>query len=208
MRGALLATTAILLGAGSPARAEERPVLLPTRDVAVTYRTTSGQHAGTELRVAWLAAEQKLRVEPPTTQGWGVLDVRKQRLTMVHAGTKSVLEFPADALPGGLTLPTLPPEHARFTRAGSARIAGLPCTLWRFDDGKAKGEACLTEDGVMLRGSGKGGGQSGAVEATKVSFGRQDPAGFRPPVEYHALQLPEGLRLPPGLKLPGVLGGR
>jgi hypothetical protein len=194
-----LLACAVFCAAAAPA--EDRPVLYPTRDVAVTFHATSGAQQGVDLHVAWLAAEQKLRVEPPNLPGWGVLDVKANRLTMVHDGTRSVMEFNADALPGGLTIPTVPPETAHFTRAGTARIAGLTCTVWRYEDGKNQGETCLTADGVMLRGSGKSGGKSGAIEATKVSFGRQDPARFRPPMDYHGLQLPEGLRLAPGFKL-------
>jgi len=192
----------LLILASLPAAAQERPqgrpVFLPTRDVDVTYKVTGGPAAGAELRMAWLVAERKLRVEPPGP-GWGILDLGTRRLTMVHEGTKSVMELPASALPGGLSLPTEPPADAKFTRAGEARVAGVACTIWRYEDARAKGEACLTADGVMLRSSGRGGNQSGAVEATRVSYAKQDPKRFRPPADYRPLQLPEGLRLP----LPG-----
>ncbi len=40
-------------------------MIAPTRDVAVTYRVAGkGADAG-ELRVSWLAAERKMRLETP-----------------------------------------------------------------------------------------------------------------------------------------------
>jgi hypothetical protein len=181
--------------AALPARAQDRPAFLPTRDVDVTYRVTGGPNTGVELRLAWLASERKLRVEPPGP-AWGILNLASQKLTMVHPGTKSLLELPAGALPGGLALPSQPSPDAKFTRLGDRRVAGLPCTLWRVEDPRGQGEACLTADGVMLRSSGRGGGQQGALEAERVSFARQDPARFRPPSDFRPLVLPEGLRLP------------
>ncbi len=190
-----------LLAAGPARAAEERPVFLPTRDVDVTYRVTGGPNTGVELRLAWLAGERKLRVEPPGP-AWGILNLASQKLTMVHPGTRSLLELPANALPGGLALPSEPPPGAKFTRLGQRRVAGLACTLWRLDDarsaGASQGETCLTADGVMLRSSGRAGGQSGALEATQVSYARQDPARFRPPADFRPLALPDGLRLPFG----------
>jgi len=183
--------------AGPAPAAEERPRFLPTRDVDVTYRITGGPSTGVELRLAWLANERKLRVEPPGP-AWGILNLVSQQLTMVHPGTKSLLELPAGTLPGGLSLPTEPPPGAKFTRLGTRLVAGVSCTLWRFEDARigaaGQGETCLTEDGVMLRSS----GQQGALVAQRVNYARQDPSLFRPPADYRPLALPEGLRLPFG----------
>ena len=60
---------AVLLGSATapPALAQgaSGPVIAPTRDVAVTYRVAGkGADAG-ELRVSWLAAERKMRLETP-----------------------------------------------------------------------------------------------------------------------------------------------
>ena len=199
MRRTLLAA---LLLAALPAAAEERPLFLPSRDVAVTYRVTAGQAAGHELRMAWLAAERKLRVETPGVPGWSVVDQPAQRMLVVLEQQRAVLEVPAQGGPGGFALPAEPPASARFTKGGSATIAGQRCTLWRYEDGQNKGETCLTADGVMLRSSGGQGERSGAVEATEVAYGPQDPARFQAPPGFRSMQLPSGLGLP-GAPPPG-----
>ncbi|TDH58095.1 DUF4412 domain-containing protein [Dankookia rubra] len=192
-----------LLLAALPAAAQERPVMVPTRDVAVTYRVTAGQGQGHELRMAWLVAERKLRVDAEGAPGWSVIDQAAKRMLVVMDQQRAVLEVPANTGPGGLSLPTEPPASARFAKDGSATVAGLRCTVWRYEDGDKRGETCLTADGVMLRSSGgqrdgQGGSRTGAVEATKVAYGPQDPARFQAPPGYRSMQLP------PGLTLPGV----
>ena len=194
---------ALLLLAASPAAAQERPLLVPTRDVAVTYLVTAGQGQGHELRMAWLVAKRKLRVDADGAPGWSVIDQRAKRMLVVMDQQRAVLEVPANTGPGGLSIPTEPPASARFTRAGSATVAGLRCTLWRYEDGDKRGETCLTVDGVMLRSSGGQGGRTGAVEATRVAYGPQDPARFQAPPGYRSMQLPPGLTLP-GLAPPGA----
>ena len=101
-----------------PAAAQERPVFVPTRDVAVTYRVTAGQGAGHELRMAWLVAERKLRVDAEGAPGWSVIDQRAKRMLVVMEQQRTVLEVPANTGPGGLSLPTEPPASARFTKGG------------------------------------------------------------------------------------------
>lgn len=201
MRTLSFAPVALLLAA-LPAAAQERPALLPSRDVAVTYQVTAGQGQGHELRMAWLVAERKLRVDAAGAPGWSVIDQRAGRMLVVMDQQRTVLEMPANSGPGGLSIPTEPPASARFTKAGSATVAGLRCTLWKYEDGERKGETCLTADGVMLRSSGSlGSSRSGAVEATRVAYGAQDPARFQAPPGYRSMQLPPGLGLP-GLGLP------
>jgi hypothetical protein len=187
---------ALLLLAALPAAAQERPVLVPTRDVAVTYRVTAGQGQGHELRMAWLVAERKLRVDAEGAPGWSVIDQQAKRMLVVMEQQRAVLEVPANTGPGGLSVPTEPPASARFTRAGNDTVAGLRCTLWRYEDGDRHGETCLTADGVMLRSSGGKGTRTGAVEATKVAYGPQDPVRFQAPPGYRSMQLPPGLTLP------------
>jgi hypothetical protein len=197
------AALALLCLAAPPAAAQERPVFVPTRDVAVTYRVTSGQGAGHELRMAWLVAERKLRVDAEGAPGWSVIDQRARRMLVVMEQQRTVLEVPANTGPGGLSLPTEPPASARFTKGAAATVAGLRCTLWRYEDGDKKGETCLTADGVMLRSSGGQGSRTGTVEATAVAYGPQDPSRFQPPPGFRSMQLPPGLSSP-GLSSPGL----
>ena len=84
MRTAVLASLAVL--AALPVAAQDRPPLLPTRDVSVLYRITSAPGgaaaAGQEMRWSWLTAEQKLRMDLPGGLGWTVMDQRARRGSM------------------------------------------------------------------------------------------------------------------------------
>lgn len=172
-----------------PALAQEQPPLSPTRDVSVTYRVAAGQ----EMRMSWLVAEQRMRVDMPGGAGWSVVDQNSRTMFMVMDQQRMVMELPMQGGPGGVSIPTRPPDSARFTRGGTATVAGLSCTIWRYVDGTTRGEACLTADGVMLRSSGTHDGQGGSVEATAVAYGPQDPARFRRPAGYQTMQLPGGM---------------
>ncbi|WP_187830472.1 DUF4412 domain-containing protein [Siccirubricoccus phaeus] len=180
---------ALCAGLALPAAAQDRPVFKPKRDVSVTYRSTGGQAAGQELRMSWLVAEQKLRVDMPGGMGWSLVDEPAQKMFMVMDAQRMVMEMPLHG-PQGQLIPTSPPASARFTRLGTATVAGVRCTNWRYEDGESRGEGCVTDDGVMLRSQGSHQGQSGGVEATQVTYAAQDPARFRLPQGYQAMQMP------------------
>ncbi|MFT8243663.1 hypothetical protein [Roseomonas sp. BN140053] len=184
------------------AAAQNRPVLEPTRDVAVTYRTTGGQRES-RIEAAYLASQRLLRMDLPRQRGWGILDRRTGKVKVVVEGMNAVVEMPASEL-AEMGIPAEPGPNARFTREGTDRVAGLSCTNWRFEDGNRSGRACLTADGVLLRGEGRSPEGRGGVEAVQVTYAPQDPARFRVPSGSQGLQLPRGL--PPGL-MNGLLGG-
>jgi hypothetical protein len=189
---------AILLGA-APALARDRPPLTPTRDVAVTYRVTgpAAQQGAPPVVVAWNAAAQLMRSEVPG-MGWMVMDLRQGRGFMVMEQMRAIMDIPAGQMG---QLPGHSPS-ATFRREGTATVAGLPCTLWRVQDGNSQGRSCITADGVMLRAEGSHQGQSGGMEATQVSFAPQDAARFQRPQGFQALQgmpgMPPGAGRPPG----------
>jgi hypothetical protein len=193
MRRAIAA--ALLTLATLPAAAQEKPLFKPTRDVSVTYRLNSGAGpgAGQEMRMSWLVAEQKLRVDMPGGMGWSLVDQAAQKMSMVMDAQRIVMELPMRNSAGGQLIPTQPPETARFTRGASATVAGVSCTNWRYEDGGNRGEACITADGVMLRSQGNYEGHSGSIEATQVTYGPQDGARFRLPQGYQAMQMPGGM---------------
>jgi hypothetical protein len=188
----VLLATLVATPVSLAARAQDRPPLAPTRDVSVTYRV-SAEQAGQEMRMSWLVAEQRMRVDMPGGMGWSVVDQRSRKMFMVMDQQRMVMELPTQGGPGGVSIPTQPPDSARFTRGGTATVVGLSCTIWRYVDGASRGEACLTADGVMLRSSGMQDGHHGSVEATAVAYGPQDPARFHPPAGYQTMQLPGGM---------------
>jgi hypothetical protein len=187
-----------LLLAATPAVAQDRPPLTPTRDVAVTYRVTgSGAPQGVPpVVVAWNAAGGLMRSEMPG-MGWMVADLRAGRAFMVMEPMRAIMDIP----PGQVGQALSYSDKASFRREGTATVAGLTCTIWFVQDGSTQGRSCITAEGVMLRAEGTHQGQSGGMEAVQVSFGPQDPARFQRPQGYQSMQgmpgMPQGGR-PPG----------
>ncbi len=182
---------AVLALAALPAAAQERPPAHPTRDVTVTYRFEGGPPgvpAGGEMRLSWLQAEQKMRMDPPGGQGWIVTDTRTGTSFMVQDQARMVMQMPRDpAMPD----PSQPPPGTTFTRGGTETLLGHRCTVWTMKGEMGEGEACVTDDGVMLRSRGSAqGGPAGGMVATQVTFGPQDPARFRAPQGYQTMQMP------------------
>lgn len=202
----LLAAGLLLLAL--PAAAQDRPPAHPTRDVAVTYRFEGASAApgapatSAEMRLSWLNAEQKMRVDPPGGQGWMVTDTRTGNTIMVQDQARMVMQMPRDP---SMPNPSEPPPGTTFTRGATETLLGHRCTVWQMKSDQGEGEACVTDDGVMLRTRGSAQGASGGMTATQVTFGPQDPARFRAPAGYQTMQMP-GMPGGPGGAPPG--GGR
>jgi hypothetical protein len=178
-----LALAASLLAA--PAFAQDRPPAFPTRDAAVTYRIAGGG----EMRMAWLAAEQRMRMDMPGQGMAMLLDLRGRKAFMVMDAQRMVMEVPVGqehmAQAGQI------PADARLTREGTDRVAGQACTLWRMEHRGQSAVSCVTAEGIPLRvRDGKG---ETAMEATQVAIGPQESARFRPPAGYQSMQMPQGM---------------
>lgn len=180
----------------APALAQQSPNLLPARDVAVTFRLTGSDRMPGDINAAWLSSQRVLRVDNASAPGWLMVEQPSQRAFMVMEGQRLVMRLPP--APEIAMLLDRPESQGRITRLGRRTIAGMGCTDWRIErrDGKG-GTACLTQDGVLLRA--QQAGRKEVLEATRVSYGPQDPTRFRLP-SYPQLQLPASLR---GLRLPG-----
>lgn len=189
MRRSLLAFACL---AAFPALAQDRPpALTPTRDVTVTYRITGAAEAQ-GLRMSHSVAQGLVRTDLPGGIGWAVVDLRGGQGFVVMEPMRAIMAMPAGQGKPGEVSPT-----SRFTRGGTARVAGLDCTLWNVEDQGRSGQLCLTADGVMLRGTGSASGQQGSIEATEVRYGAVDAARFQRPQGYQEMQAPPGM--PPGL---------
>ena len=192
-RHAALALGGLLAALSAPARAQDRPRIQPSRDVAVTYRlegdAASAVPGGVPgaLRLSWDAAGQRLRAEPEGRTQAVILDLRAHSAQMVDATLRSALTLPvrdADLQP--LTL-----EGARLTRRGDDVVAGVPCTDWAVQSPRGAGTVCLTADGVALRADGEVDGRRGTFTATSVSYGPQRDELFRVPSDYMQFSLPK-----------------
>ena len=179
----LAALAGLLLPLGL-ARAADGPVLIPTRDVAVTYRTDVGDRV-LEQRMRWSAAARRMRIDPPTPGIFLLIDYATRRMDVVRDPERSFVEMDAPATPPGLgsagTPSTQSPE-GRYERGGADEVSGMACTDWTTHDTKGRAtEICVTADGVMLRVRSDGRVLAGAA---RVEYGPQDPTLFELPRGY------------------------
>lgn len=156
--------------------AAEGPRLIPTRDVAVTYRTVE---RGTvlEQRIRFSVAARRLRIDPPTPGMFVIVDYAAHRMDVVREPDRSVVEMDAPfPMPGlGVTASSGP-----YTRIGDDVIAGTPCAEWAAD-GEGGAHICVTADGILLRVRV---GARDLATAASVRYGPQDAAAFRVPEGY------------------------
>jgi hypothetical protein len=185
MRGLAAALLAL---APVAAAAQERPALIPSRDVDVVYMMVQADAPGgarvVEERLRWAAAAGKLRIDPPIPGMWMVIDSNTRRLATVRDTERSVLEIES---PQAMPWPA-PTAGAPFQRRGADTVAGVPCTEWLTADMTgAPTLACITDDGVLLRASAAG---RVLVEALHLSYAVADPSVFRIPEDYRKVTPP------------------
>lgn len=170
-----------------PAAAQERPAnVMPTRDVAVTYKVNDAQ----EMQMSWAAGGQRMRMDMPNHQGAVIVDHAARKALMVMTERKMVMEMPFDAAAGS-AIPS-PEEFAKALRGkeGQETIAGYSCTVWRFEQEGQKGNVCLTDDGVPLRTRSEGSQGTNSMVATNVAYGALDPASFSAPAGFQSMTMP------------------
>jgi hypothetical protein len=169
------------------ALAQPGPPAAPTRDVAVTYRNQDDGKTK-ELGIRWSVAEGRMRIDTP--EGAFIRDLRANKDILLMTQQRMFLEGKVGSKTGtGLDL-VKPGDTVR--REGTDRVAGQDCTIWRIEAKKEDPEdeaevkrACVTADGVPLRVVETEGGEQGRTTiATRVEYGRQDPALFRVPEGY------------------------
>ncbi len=177
---------ALLAGGGASfaAWADETPRLMPSRDVDITYRVSSGDKPVTE-RVRWLAAEEIERIDPHgkgyllARSAYMIIEHRKKTAEIVDPKTHSVT---ATVNPVAGELAEI--ENAKLTPLGSATVAKLGCQVWRAEiSAQVEREICLTEDGVLLRVRN---GDKTVLEATAVKYHHISSKLFDIPPDYQA----------------------
>ncbi len=167
-----------------PAQAQDKPKLIPDRDVDLTYRVTDGSGALAQQRVRWLAAEHLLRREGPGT-GFTLIDRKTDYITIVNTRTKSYVKVEEPA--GGLFRID---SAGLVTKGGGATVAKLPCTEWSWVDTSTQQPrtVCTTDDGVMLRVTEAG---RTLIEAISITYRKVNPKTFAVPVGYEPTLIPD-----------------
>lgn len=192
--GALAALA--LLAAAPSASAQERPTLEAARDYAATYRMLGAGDDAMRIGMQWRAADRVMRVDMPAGGPMGesylLHDRRNNRMRMVIASQRMVMELPAEAM-AAQGLPTEPGPNARFTRTGSDSVAGVPCTVWRYEEAGNTGTSCISAEGVVLRARAGTDDTGSGLEATAVTLAAQDAARFQVPAGFQSMQMPTGI---------------
>lgn len=183
----------LLLSTSTSSAVEDRPLVQPSRDVAVTYRVEGAAASVVPggipgaLRLSWDAAGQRLRAEPEGRTQTIIVNLRAHSAQLMDSILRSALTLPVQD--GDLQPLTL--DGARLTQRGTDTVAGLPCTTWAVQSRRGAGTVCFTADGVALRADGQVDGQHGAFTASSVSYGPQPDELFRVPAEYLQLSIPK-----------------
>ena len=180
----LAVTLLSCLAAGQPHAAQDHPPFLPTRDLVIEYQVQDARN-GTRhtLRSYFTVRSQRLRVETPENPGYMVIDSPGKRILVVMPQARTVaaaLFDPQSAQSFMLN------EHMRFVRLGTDHVAGFDCTIWDVRSEQGNGRMCMTEDGVMLRGS----NDKGSMVATSLRYQPQADELFNPPPGYRIVERP------------------
>jgi hypothetical protein len=180
-----LAPAAILavLLSETPVRADEKPQLLPTRDVDITYRLTRPHQPPIDERVRWSADAHRERVDGPDGSAT-IFDREANEITLIIPRSRTYRKLEGE--PRG---PIEPEKGAVLTRGGDGKAAGLPCTDWSWIEEGERHTVCATSDGVPLRLAIDG---TIRVEARAVTYRKQKPDLFDVPPGYRPALAPEG----------------
>jgi hypothetical protein len=159
-------------------------------DVTVTYNVHPRDHAPLAVRVSIAAGGTRLRITAEDLPTAFLVDRREHIATILLPMLKMFTTVPI----GDFDPQTTILRNARFERVGTETIAGYPCTDWKAISPQGSAAACITDDGVILRGHATNHhGEIGAVMASTVQYGAIPPEIFlRPPGFSNAGNLPLG----------------
>jgi hypothetical protein len=166
------------------------PRLVPTRDVTVTYNVQPRDHAPLAVRVSIAAGGARLRITAEDLPTAFLVDRREHIATILLPMLKMFTTVKiGDYDPQDTVL-----RGAHFERHHTETIAGLLCTDWTAISPQGSAAACITDDGVILRGhAANHHGEIGAVMASTVDYSSLSPDMFqRPPGFSNAGNLPIG----------------
>jgi hypothetical protein len=193
--GRLSSVIVLALLAGMPAARGEagkpvdRPLLLPTRDVDVTYEMAEGGRTLPQ-RMRWMASARKLRVDPPLPDLFGIVDYDQKRMSMVRERERTIIDMTApEQFVSGVE-----GRLATAVRGGDKAVSGLPCTEWQTQDLRNDpASACITQDGVLLQVRSHA---KIVLSAASVRYAPQNPALFRVPDGYLHVSVDSLPRIP------------
>ncbi len=189
-RRGLAAAATLLAGSILPGvadAAQDRPLLRPAHDVTVSYDVDAPQVPVRQVRAQIAADLRRVRIDSGDSTSL-LLDPVSGQGVLILSGLHMYSPLPGR---GRSLEEYLLDPGMRFTRAGGATVAGLPCEEWRVRSSRGAGVGCVTADGVLLRFAGTDArGRQGSLVATEVHYGALAPSLFVPPADFHQMTLP------------------
>ena len=178
-----------------PARAAV-PRLVPLHDVTIVYTVHPRDHAPLAVRVSIEAGGTNLRITSEDLPTAFLVDRPAETATILLP----MLKLYATVGIGPFDPQQTILKRAHFERHGQEHLAGHACTDWTATSPSGQASACITDDGVILRGSAADRhGPLGMVRAALVDYGGLSPELFR---------RPPGYRNAGSLPVDGLPGGR
>jgi hypothetical protein len=199
MKHALAGLAAAVLAA-TPVVAQERPMFAPSRDVTIDYTVDSKAAAPNAPRSVkmWIAqGGTRMRIDALGNPGYVIFDRVSGRTVMVLDKQHAYMEMPSSPAMANLFVLN---DKMGFTRKGTDTVAGLSCTVWEVKRDNGPGTACITADGLLLRGDSADGNSH--MIATKVSTGSLADSVFQPPAGYKKVDMPAARPGMPGAAPP------
>jgi hypothetical protein len=186
-----VALMCLLSPAHVEAQSADRPVLLPTRDVAAIYQVSGSvpMDGAQKLQITYTKAGERTRVdyfrwiEAKYPYMAVIFDRPADRVTAIMAERRAYVERPVAKTenPAAFLRPGM-----RFTRQGTATVANIACTEWKVrpaDKDEDAGAACVTDDGLMLRLTAAKASDA-SLTAIAVVYGSPPDGVFEPPAEF------------------------
>jgi len=179
----LAAIAAVAFAVLTSARSDQRPPLMPTRDVDMTYDVIRSQRPKVRERVRWLAGQHLERVET-SGRSITIFDRDAHEVTLLNPANRTYRK-----LDGAPRRRSEPAPDAVLKRGNEAVIAGLSCIEWSWTEDVETHTICATADGVMLRLIVDG---VTVREARTVTYAPQRAELFRVPRDYTPALAPDG----------------
>src|SRR5580698_7398759 len=145
LRGLSCLAGLAFLALGPTAGAQERPQLVPTRDVDISYKITRPDQPVIVERRRWLAGEHLERVDGPD-KSTTIFDRNKEEIILLNAAKRTFRK-----LEGTGRRPPEPETGVKLTRGAELVIAGLRCVEWTWAQDTETHTVCSTPEGVLLR---------------------------------------------------------
>jgi len=187
MKQVLVGLAAVVLAA-SPVLAQERPMFAPSRDVTIDYTIDSkaaGPKQPKSIKMSIAAGGTRMRIEGQGTPGYMIMDRASGRTVMVLEQQHAYTDMPTSPAMANMFVFN---DKMGFVRKGNSTVAGLSCTVWDVHRDNGSGTACITDDGLLLRGDSADGNSH--MIATKVSVGSLPDSVFQPPPGYRKMDVP------------------